>query len=244
MVDVDAGKSTNSNQGKPQMKRVGIGCIRHLAATLLIALSISACSKQESAGQEKPDPARAAATRQMMALVTSKLGDSGAVQYGDSVISKSGNRACLEYIAKNRSGDSGGKAYARFKKTAGAWSVETMDAPGESCNQGGFDDLDMEDSTKLEAIKIAASALQKSRNLSKEAAERLVTDANPDMDCFTTAMTLAHYLYEVAHDDYYHSLAYDYQINPANRVNVDIITNHLKKGECPEATDLAEELKK
>ena len=225
------------------MKPVTVHYVCRLIIMLSVLLSISACSRQEHAGQEKPDPARAELTKQMKALIQSDLGDSAAVQYGDSVISRFGNRACLEYNAKDRSGNSGGKAYARFKKTGGKWSLETMDSPGESCSQGGFDDLDLEDSAKVEAIRIATSALQKSRNLSREKATRLVTDAYPDMDCFITSVTLAHYLYEVAHDKYYHSLADDYQINPSNQANVDIIVSHLKKGECPEATDLAEELK-
>jgi hypothetical protein len=224
------------------MKPVRINYIHRMFITLLVLLSISACARQDSSEQEKTDPVRAGETKQMMAMISSNLGASAAVQYGDFIISKSGNRACLEYSAKGGSGDV--KSHARFKQLNGVWSLETMDAPDESCHQGGFDDLDMEDSTKLEAIRIATSALQESRHLTPEAAAKLVTDATPEMDCFSTTMTLAHYLYEVAHDDYYHKLADDYRVNPSNQANVDIIENHLKKGECPESTDLADELQK
>ena len=224
------------------MKPARIGCICQLFLVLSVLMSIGACSKKEVTGQAKPDPAPVEAVQQMTAIVKSNLGGSAAVQIGDSIISKSGNRACLEYSAQGRAGDA--KSHARFKKANGVWSLETMDAPEESCHQGGFDDLDLEDSAKLKAIAIATSALQQSRHLTQEAAARLVTDAKPDMDCFSTTMTLAHYLYEVAHDDYYHKLAFDYEINPSNQANVDIIVNYLKKGECPEATDLADELEK
>lgn len=216
--------------------------ICQLFLVLSVLISISACSKKEVTGQAKPESAPAEAVQKMAAIVKSNLGSSADVQFGDSIISKSGNRACLEYSAKGRAGDA--KSHARFRQANGTWSLETMDAPEESCHQGGFDNLDLEDSAKLKAIGIATSALQKSRHLTQEAAAKLVTDAEPDMDCFSTTMTLAHYLYEVAHDDYYHKLAFDYEINPSNQANVDIIVNHLQKGECPEATDLADELKK
>lgn len=75
--------------------------------------------------------------------VEAKLIDPYSVHFGDVVISKNKDRACIEFNAKNRMGAYTGYKIAKLYKLGDEWIIKNLNESSYKCGQGHFEEEDM-----------------------------------------------------------------------------------------------------
>lgn len=113
--------------------------------------------------------------------IKNRLKDPQSAQFKDIKLSKSGNRACIIWNAKNSMGGYGEWNIASLKLNNDKWEVVDMATYSSDCNEGGFKEAeakDREDGERairgaqagIESRELALKKLQELRNISKEEA--------------------------------------------------------------------------
>ena len=198
-----------------------------LYLSLSLLISLSACTQSELSDRA-----------QIEAIVSEKLLDPESVRFGDLIISKDGNRACIEYNAKNRFGGYVGQSLAQLRKQYGTWMTDNLEASSFSCSTTGFEISDAEDAAELEAIRVMASAFIKSRNLSEVDAKELaeegeITIDGKNIDCSDSVSFFKIYMKSIASDNVIQ------KDSTKDRGKANVLLDYLNKGECPSYGEIA-----
>jgi len=101
------------------------------------------------------------------AAVRENLKDPASARFGETLVSSSGNRACIEWNAKNGFGGYGGGEIAELKRVDGSWTVTEMEGHSFDCEELAFSILDAQDAAEVEANKRFHEILETTPRFSK-----------------------------------------------------------------------------
>lgn len=116
--------------------------------------------------------------------IRNRLKDPQSAQFKEIKLSKSGNRSCIIWNAKNSMGGYGEWNIASLKLKNDKWEVVDMTASSSDCNERGFKEAEAKDQedderairgvkAEIESRELALKKLQESRNTSKEEAIKI-----------------------------------------------------------------------
>lgn len=103
--------------------------------------------------------------------VRAQLNDPESAQFKETVISKAGHRACIEWNAKNGFGGYGSSSVAELRKFEGKWTVIEMKGSELNCGEEGFAAVDAGEKAEVSAEMRAFNRLKELGKFSTPEAE-------------------------------------------------------------------------
>lgn len=100
-------------------------------------------------------------TGEIKDAVNARLRDPDSSQFNEVVVSKGGDRACIEYNAKNGFGGYGDPSIAELRKFESKWVVTEMNGSSVDCGEEGFAAVDAGEKAEIAAKSQALSRLKK-----------------------------------------------------------------------------------
>lgn len=119
--------------------------MKKTSAVLLVLLFLAGCSEQASIED----------------AVRENLRDPESANFRDSVVSKGGSRACVEWNSKNGFGGYGEWDVARLNKINGKWAISQMQVSSADVHSCTKKSLDLAESTEASVKRI----LEMSKNM-------------------------------------------------------------------------------